>query len=208
MRHLTTSDEATRTQITELFKDYSIKSSSTEEIITDVVDLLKSLSDTLYSLKNDTFPDNFVDMVATIFTTTSVPEFNQMLQSVLQQSQAVRLQDAIGFGFQVNILGENNPLQNTKQSVDWIFKYINVSYRNFVQNGTWDSNIAATSGQSTLTNPVTQPVPINPDSNNYISKIKCFNCNGVEDRDPHHHLQNCPFPKNQARIQANREKQR
>ena len=92
-----------------MFKTYSIKSSSPREIIPDVVDLLKSLSDTLYSMKNDTFPYDFVEMVATIFTTTSVPEFNKMFQSVLKQIQAVYLQDTIGTGFQVNILGGTNP---------------------------------------------------------------------------------------------------
>lgn len=86
MRHLTTFDEATRTQIAEVFKTYIIKSSSPGEIISDVVDLLRPSSETLYSLKHDTFPDDFVEMVATIFTTTSVPEFNEMFQSVLQQN--------------------------------------------------------------------------------------------------------------------------
>ena len=38
-----------------------------------------------------------------------------------------------------------------------------------------DSHIATTPGQSTLTNPITQPILITPDSNNYNSKIKFFN---------------------------------
>ena len=73
MLHLTTSNKATRIQVTEVFKNYSVNSSGSREIITNVVDLLKYLLETLYSLKNDTFPDDFVNMVATIFNTTSVP---------------------------------------------------------------------------------------------------------------------------------------
>ena len=38
-----------------------------------------------------------------------------------------------------------------------------------------------TPSQSSLTNTATKPF----DSNNYDSKIKCFNCNGVKDQDPH-----------------------
>ena len=145
-------------------------------------------------------------MVATIFTTTSVPDFNEMFQSVLQQIQAVHLQDAIGLNYQVNILGGTSPLRNTKQSVNWIFEYTLVAFRKLVQNGTWDKHVTASPGKSTLTNTATQPVPITADSEHYNDKIRCFNCDGVEGLDVHHHLQNFPFPRDQQRIKANREK--
>jgi hypothetical protein len=86
---LTTSDEATKTHIAEIFKNYSIKSSSVGEDVTSVVDLLQSLSNTLYSLKGNSFPDKFIDMVATIFTTTSVPDFNDMFEAVKKSISSV-----------------------------------------------------------------------------------------------------------------------
>lgn len=98
IRHLTTSDEATKTQITKIFKTYSIRVSSTRELIPYVADLLKSLFDTLYALKNKTFPNDFVDIVAKIFTTSGL-KFNEIFSSVLEQIQTIRLQDTISSGF-------------------------------------------------------------------------------------------------------------
>ena len=65
-----------------IIKTYQIKSSCKGEVISDVVDLLWAITDTILAIHNDTLPEDYVQQLVTIFTTTSVDAFNQLFEKI------------------------------------------------------------------------------------------------------------------------------
>ena len=120
--HLMTTDEAAKAHITTLVTNYNIKTMAIGERVLDVVDLLRALTDTLYSLKNNSLPDEYIDRIINIFTTTSVPTFNDLFVALKQAVTATRLQANIPGSIRGNTHGYTS-LVNDMLSVEWVFQY-------------------------------------------------------------------------------------
>ena len=201
LNELTTNNEAVKTQIIDIVSTYNIKSSHPGEIIPDVVDLLTSISETLYSLRDNSFPDQYVRKIASVLTTTSVPEFNDQFSDI---ATTLRY-SAASSNLSGNYVLQRRALSNDKPSLTHILGLARNLYRDMSIDGTWAKYITV-QAQSTLTASPSEPVPILPDSPKYNPNINCFNCQGIEGRDCHHHLRDCPFPLDQKRIESNRNK--
>ena len=65
-----------------IIKTYQIKSSCKGEVISDVVDLFRAITDTISAIYDDTLPEDYVQQLVTIFTTTSVDAFNQLFEKI------------------------------------------------------------------------------------------------------------------------------
>ena len=198
LSHLITTDETAKAHIIDTITTYEIKKASIGEKIIDVVDLLKALTNSLYSLKGNTLPDYFIDKIVKIFTTTSVPDFNDMFTLVGKSIIATRLQMNIPGSVRISATGQ--ALVNDKSSVDWVFNYASNVYNSMARDGTWDSHIAVIPGKSLL-NATADPTTFPPE----VPGIECFNCKNVPGRTKiFHHLRDCPFERDQAVITKNR----
>ena len=61
-----------------IIKTYQIKTSCKGEVMFDVVDLFLAISDTMVAIYDDVLPEDYAQQIITIFTTTSVPAFNDL----------------------------------------------------------------------------------------------------------------------------------
>ena len=203
--HLMTTDEAAKAHITTLVTNYNIKTMAIGERVLDVVDLLRALTDTLYSLKNNSLPDEYIDRIINIFTTTSVPTFNDLFVALKQAVTATRLQANIPGSIRGNTHGYTS-LVNDMSSVEWVFQYAINAYNEMSRNGIWEKHIVNVPGKSLLTtsaeNQNDDSVVLPPE----VPGLECFNCKGVTGRTCiHHHLRDCPFTKDEAVIKKNRD---
>ena len=178
LSHLITTDETTKAHIIDTITTYEIKKASIGEKIIDVVNRLKALTNSLYSLKGNTLlPDYFIDKIVKIFTTTSVPDFNDMFVLVGKSIIATRLQMNIPGSVRISATGQ--ALVNDKPSVDWVLNYASNAYNSMAQDGTWDSHIAVIPGKSLFLNATADPTNFPPD----VPGIKIML-----------QLQECPWP--------------
>ena len=203
--HLMTTDEAAKAHITTLVTNYNIKTMALGERVLDVVDLLRALTDTLYSLKNNSLPDEYIDRIINIFTTTSVPTFNDLFVALKQAVTATRLQANIPGSIRGNTHGYTS-LVNDMSSVEWVFQYAVNAYNEMSRNGIWEKHIVNVPGKSLLTasaeNKGDDSIVLPPE----VPGLDCFNCKGVCGRTSiHHHLKDCPFPRDEAVIKKNRD---
>ena len=203
--HLMTTDEAAKAHITTLVTNYNIKTMAIGERVLDVVDLLRALTDTLYSLKNNSLPDEYIDRIINIFTTTSVPTFNDLFVALKQAVTATRLQANIPGSIRGNTHGYTS-LVNDITSVEWVFQYAINAYNEMSRNGTWEKHIVNVPGKSLLTTTAEtksdDSIVLPPE----VPGLDCFNCKGVCGRTSiHHHLKDCPFPRDEAVIKKNRD---
>jgi hypothetical protein len=81
----TTNSDANKKALIVIVDTYKIASNCKGERIPDVVDLFWSITDTVYALHDDSLPDEYVDKLITVFTTTSVEEFNQLFEYLKKQ---------------------------------------------------------------------------------------------------------------------------
>ena len=65
-----------------IIKIYKIKINCKGEVIFDVVDLFRVIIDSMSAIHDDCLPKDYVQQVITIFTTTSVPNFNQLFKKL------------------------------------------------------------------------------------------------------------------------------
>ena len=203
--HLMTTDEAAKAHITTLVTNYNIKTMAIGERVLDIVDLLRALTDTLYSLKNNSLPDEYIDRIINIFTTTSVPTFNDLFVALKQAVTATRLQANIPGSIRGNTHGYTS-LVNDMSSVEWVFQYAINAYNEMSRNGIWEKHIVNVPGKSLLTttaeNKNDDSIVLPPE----VPGLECFNCKGVPGRTCiHHHLRDCPFTKDEAVIKKNRD---
>ena len=87
----TTSDSNKKALIT-IVDTYKIRVSCKGEKIPDVIDLFRAITDTVYALHDDTLPNEYVDKLIEIFTTTSVQIFNRLIEELKKQLFAAQLQ--------------------------------------------------------------------------------------------------------------------
>ena len=137
LKQLSASNETSKSNIVDIIDTYNIKTSCVGEYITDVVDLVQPLVDTLCTLTKNAFPELFIDKVVTIFTTTSVHSFNELFLDLKKTIIATRIQSSIVS----TIKPFDSSLSNDLYSIKWVLKYALVAYKEMVCNGTWDKHI-------------------------------------------------------------------
>jgi hypothetical protein len=186
----TTNSEANKKALITIVETYKIRSSCKGERIVDVVDLFHSITDTVYALHDDSLPDEYVDKLISLFTTTSVTEFNDLFEVLKKQLFAAQLQASITDSLIVPIDG-SSLLTNNLKGANYVLEYAGKAFYTLSQRGSWDKCLQQVPGESALINPT-------DGSTGSTFEIKCFNCGGP------HHLRLCPQQRDQATINRNR----
>lgn len=73
-----TTKETNRRDIITIVKNYEIKISCRGGVISDVVDLFRSIINTIAAVNDDKLPEDFSKQITTVFTTTSIAPFNDL----------------------------------------------------------------------------------------------------------------------------------
>ena len=188
----TTNSDANKKALIVIVDTYKIKTDCKGEIIPDVIDLFRSITDTVHALHDDSLPDEYVDKLISIFTSTSVDDFNSLFESLQKDLFKSQLQASITNSLIVPST-ETSSLTNNLAGASYVLEYAGKAYYTLCQNVSWDKCLQQAPGDSAFINPAdgSQPPP---------AERKCFNCN-----DPNHHLRNCPKPRDHATINKNRE---
>jgi hypothetical protein len=187
----TTSDSNKKALIT-IVDTYKIRTSCKGERIPDVVDLFRSITDTVYALHDDSLPDEYVTKLITIFGSTSVPDFNDLFDDLAKQLFAAELQASITCSLIVPT-GDKTSLQNNLVGANYVLKYANTAFYTLSQRGAWDKCLQQVPGQSANVNPHETP-PTGAPTPDTSAPIRCFNCDG------NHHLRQCSVPRDHKRI--------
>jgi hypothetical protein len=190
----TTNSDANKKALITIVDTYKIRVSCKGERIPDVVDLFQSITDTVFALHDDSLPDEYVDKLIEIFTTTSVPDFNDLFDVLKKQLFAAQLQASITDSLIVPVEGTSG-LTNNLKGAYYVLNYAGKAYYTLSQRGSWDKCLQQVPGESANINPNSDSGGP-PDSS--IFEIKCFNCGGP------HHLRLCPKARDQATINRNR----
>jgi hypothetical protein len=184
----TTNSDANKKALVVIVDTYKIKSHCKGEVIPDVIDLFKSITDTVHALHDDSLPDEYVDKLISIFTTTSVEAFNDLFESLKKQLFASQLQASITSSLIVPSAGTST-LTNNLEGAMYVLDYAAKAYYTLSQKGSWDKCLQQVPGESAL---------ITPTDDSTFTSNTCFNCGGT------HHLRFCPIKKDQATIDKNR----
>ena len=107
-----------------IIRTYQIKTSCKGEVITDVVDLFHSISDTMFAIYNDNLPEDYVQQIITIFTTTSVPAFNKLFIQLCTNLVSMELQVSICNSMITSVGGMN--MKNDMNTVNYVLKYTRI----------------------------------------------------------------------------------
>jgi hypothetical protein len=191
----TTTSESNKKALITIVDTYKIRVSCKGERIPDVVDLFRSITDTVYALHDDSLPEEYVDKLIVLFTTTSVPDFNDLFDVLKKQLFAAQLQASITESLIVPI-GDSSALTNNLNGAYYVLNYAGKAYYTLSQRGHWDKCLQQPPGDPSIhMNP-------NGDLTSPPFTIRCFNCDG------NHHLRQCDKPRDQARITKNRNAQR
>jgi hypothetical protein len=184
----TTNSDANKKALIVIVDTYKIASNCKGERIPDVVDLFRSITDTVYALHDDSLPDEYVDKLITIFTTTSVEEFNKLFEYLKEQLFASQLQSSISCSLIVPSAGTSS-LTNNFEGATYVLEYAGKAYYTLCQKGSWDKCLQQVPGESAL---------ITPSDDSTFESNKCFNCGGT------HHIRFCPVKRDQATIDKNK----
>ena len=187
----TTNSDANKKALIVIVDTYKIKTDCKGEIIPDVVDLFRSITDTVYALHDDSLPDEYVDKLISIFTSTSVDDFNNLFDSLKKDLFKSQLQASIVSSLIVPS-AETSSLTNNLKGATYVLEYASNAYYTLCQRGSWDKCLQQAPGDSAFINPDGSQPP--------IAERRCFNCN-----ETNHHLRNCPKPRDQAIINKNRD---
>jgi hypothetical protein len=187
----TTNSDSNKKALITIVDTYKIRVSCKGERIPDVIDLFRSITDTVYALHDDKIPDEYVDKLIVIFTTTSVPEFNDLFEVLKKQLFAAQLQASIADSLIVPV-GDSSALTNNLKGAYYVLNYAHKAFYTLSQRGLWDKCLQQIPGESANINPNSDP------ADTPTFEIKCFNCGGP------HHLRMCPKPRDQATINKNR----
>jgi hypothetical protein len=186
----TTNSDANKKALIVIVDTYKIRSNCIGEHIPDVVDLFRSVTDTVHALHDDSLPDEYVDNLITIFTTTSVEEFNDLFESLKKQLFASQLQASITSSLIVPSAGTSS-LTNNLEGATYVLEYAGKAFYTLSQKGSWDKCLQQVPGESALITPPGDDRPT-------FDSSKCFNCGGT------HHLRFCPLKRDQSTIDKNR----
>ena len=187
----TTSDSNKKALIT-IVDTYKIRASCVGEKISDVVDLFRAITDTVYALHDDSLPDEYVDKLIAIFTTTSVQMFNDLFEELKRQLFQTQLQSTLDA--LIVPVGNSSALGNNLKGANYVLNYAVKAFYTLSQRGDWDKCLQQPAGDAAahMATGGDAPPP---------SGIRCFNC------DDNHHLRHCPLPRDHAKIKRAREEQ-
>ena len=97
-----------------IIKTYQIKTSYKGEVISDVVDLFRSISNTMAAIYDDALSEDYAQQIITIFTTTSVSAFNNLFDKLHTDLISMELQASIN----MSMLSTGVHLENNMKTVD------------------------------------------------------------------------------------------
>jgi hypothetical protein len=123
-----------------------------------------------------------------LFTTTSVPDFNDLFNVLKKQLFATQLQASIADSLIVPV-DESSLLTNNLKGASYVLEYAGKAYYTLCQRGARDKCLQQVPGKSAHINPNGNG---NPSSDGSHFEIKRFNCGGSQ------HLRLCPKPRDQA----------
>ena len=159
------------------------------EDVEKAVGLIKSTLRALRNASTDArsfVPMDFTKTVMTVLQTTSVPEFNDTFKRKTNQILTLADEDGV------------LPIWPDASSV---LKLALNTYKRYKFDGTWDGPMrkskALLIAQPSPKPPSTSYKPRDPQQN-VTSNITCWGCGGP------HHLDDCPHPRDEAKIEANR----
>jgi hypothetical protein len=121
----TTNSDSNEKALITIVDTYKIRVSCIGERIPDVTGLFQSITDTVYALHDDSLPDEYVYKLIVIFTTTSVPDFNDLFDVLKKQLFASQLQASISNLPVVPVCGSNALMARSRS----ILFFQNVSRR-------------------------------------------------------------------------------
>ena len=173
-----------------IIKTYQIKTSCKGEVISNanVVDLPRSISDSLAAIYDNAIPISYAQQIITIFTTTNIPVFNDLFDKLCTNLISMKLQASIN----MSMLSTGINLENNMRVVDYVLKYAQTVYSDCTQKEMWDTCINATPVQSGLLS-ITDTVAVD---------YTCFNCG----KKGHQKKENWPEPVNKEQQKLEREK--
>ena len=112
-----------------IIKTYQIKTSCKSKVVFDVVDLFHSTFDTMTVIYDDKLPEDYAKKFITIFTTTSVAQFNALFDKLLTNLISMELQASIN----MPMLSTGVYLKNNMKTVNCVLKYTCTVYNDFSQ---------------------------------------------------------------------------
>ena len=186
----TTSDSNKKALIT-IVGTYKIRVSCKGERIPDVVDLFRAITDTVYALHDDSLPDEYVDKLIEIFTTTSVQMFNDLFTELKRQLFSSQLQSDLDD--LIVPIGNASHLGNDLKGANYVLNYAGKAFYTLSQRGDWDKCLQQPAGEAAA--------HIAAGGDTSSSGISCFNCGDG------HHLRHCPLPRDHAKITKARAEQ-
>jgi hypothetical protein len=139
----TTNSDSNKKALLTIVDTYKIQVSCIGERIPDVVDLFQSITDTVYALHDDSLPDEYVDKLIVIFTTTSVPDFNDLFDVLKKQLFASQLQASISNLLVLPVAG-SNAFTNNLNGANYVLNYAGKAYYTLCQRGSWDKYMPST----------------------------------------------------------------
>ena len=169
---------------------YNIKTDCEAEDINDAVAMLKGITGSIYSAKENTLPELYVQKLLLVFQTTSVPPFNEefkRLEQDLDRIETIKEIDPTRL-LAMKALG-TTLMDNDLPSAKYIFSYALITYRKLQNSGLWDEHVRSTPGVSSFSASTTG------------FKLVCFNC-GKTGHKVGESI--CELPINQQRIDANK----
>lgn len=78
-----------------IIKKCQIHSSCKGGVLSDVVNLFRAITDTISAIHNVTLPEDYIQQLVTIFTTTSVDAFNQLFEKIKTNLISMELQSTL-----------------------------------------------------------------------------------------------------------------
>ena len=85
-------------------------------MISDVVDLFRAITDTISAIHDDSLPEDYVQQIITIFTTTIVDAFNQLFEKLKTDLISMELQATLN----MPMLSTGVHLKNNMDSASYL----------------------------------------------------------------------------------------
>ena len=92
------------------------------------------------AIHNDYLPEDYVQQIINIFTTTSVPDFNQLFEKLKTDLISMELQASLN----LPMFSAGVHLKNNVDSVDYVLELARTVFNDFVQRGLLDKCINVT----------------------------------------------------------------
>jgi hypothetical protein len=185
MQMILITNESSIKTLHDQLKKYKIKQIPNENIKT-ASSIILSVSTRIWHSREQTFPDNFIDDVLKIYQTTSCSFFNEHFKKAAtdRTNDIARFNMAKMRGQPLPVLAYSNDLD----SVTLICALGDQLYDAYTLDGTWSKSI--------------KNLPSHTPSGSALNSttVSCFNCGSKE-----HSFQNCPEPRDNARIKRARE---